>query len=276
MSLDLIETGSFVSEDIARKPPDQLRVVNWNIARGARLHEIIEFLRATNADLICLQEADRNALRTGRRNIAAEIASALRMNYAFGVEFEELSEGDRHLRAHHGQATLSPFPLTENRILRFARQSRFWHPYWFIPKLAMFQRRLGGRMALLSHVRIAGKTVAVYNVHLESRSESVRRDQLSETLTSARQYNDDVPILLAGDFNLDVVQSSGASMIAAGRFENALSNKGFRTTPSTHLGRKDAIDWILFKGKMRVVTAQVHDSITASDHYPVSLTLNML
>ena len=102
MSLDLVEFGSFVTDDPVRKPTDQLRVVSWNIARGARLNEITDFLRATNADLICLQETDRNARRTGRRNIAAEIASALRMNYAFGVEFEELSEGDRYLRADHG------------------------------------------------------------------------------------------------------------------------------------------------------------------------------
>lgn len=275
MSLDLIESGSFISDDVAPRATNQLRIISWNIARGARLNQIIEFLRAANADLVCLQEADRNALRTGRRNIASEIASALRMNYAFGVEFEELSECDGNLRAHHGQATLSPFPLTSVRVLRFARQSRFWHPYWFVPKLAMFQRRIGGRMALLSHVRIREMTVAVYNVHLESRSEKVRQDQLSETLTSARQYDPEVPILVAGDFNLDAAQNSAAPTIDAARFENPFRNKGERTTPTTHFGRRDAIDWILFKGKMRVVTAQVHDSVTASDHYPLSLTLDV-
>ena len=276
MSLDLLESGSFVTDDVAPRATDQLRIISWNIARGARLNEITDFLRATNADLICLQETDRNARRTARRNIAAEIASALRMNYAFGVEFEELSESDGHLRAHHGQATLSPFPFTDGHILRFARQSRFWHPYWFVPDLAIFQRRLGGRMALLTHVRLGTKTVAVYNVHLESRSDSVRQAQLSEAVQDARRYDGSTPIILAGDFNLDVAEGRAASMIDAGRFENPLRNKGIRTTPSTHFGRNDAIDWILFKGAMRVVTAQVHDSIKASDHYPVSLTLKML
>ena len=131
-------------------------------------------------------------------------------------------------------------------------------------------------MALLTHVRLGTKTVAVYNVHLESRSDSVRQAQLSEAVQDARRYDGNTPIILAGDFNLDVAEGQAASMIDTGRFENPLRNKRIRTTPSTHFGRNDAIDWILFKGPMRVVTAQVHDSIKASDHYPVSFTLKML
>lgn len=273
MSLDVVESGSFVADDVARKPTDQLRIVSWNIARGARLKEIIEFLRATNADLICLQETDRNARRTGCRNVAADIASALHMNYAFGIEFEELSEGNSLMRAHHGQATLSAFPLSDVRILRFSRQSQFWHPYWFIPKLAMFQRRIGGRMALLSHVQFGDKTVVVYNVHFESRSDRVRQAQLAEALEHSRRFDSDCRIVLAGDFNLDAAEHSAASVIHAAGFENPLTNKAARTTPSAHFGRKDAIDWIFFKGTVRVVATQVHDSVTASDHYPLSLTL---
>lgn len=273
MSLDVVESGSFVTDDVRRKPTNQLRIVSWNVARGSRLKEVIEFLRATNADLICLQETDRNARRTGRRNIAAGIASALSMNYVFGVEFEELSEGNGDLRAHHGQATLSPFPLSDARILRFSRQSRFWHPYWFIPKLAVFQRRIGGRMALFSHVQFGNKKVAIYNVHFESRSDDVRQAQLAETLQYAGYDSSDSRIVIAGDFNLDVEEHSVASVIHAAGFENPLENKAVRTTPSAHFGRKDAIDWILFKGTMRVVSAQVHDSVTTSDHYPLSVTL---
>ena len=275
MSLDLIESGSFVKNDVTCSPTDELRIVSWNIARGARLKEIIEFLHTTNADLICLQETDRNARRTGQRNVAAEVASALRMNYIFGVEFEELSERDAGVRAHHGHATLSPFPLTDTGLLRFSRQSRFWHPYWFVPNLAIFQRRIGGRMALVTLLRIGGQTVAVYNVHFESRSEGVRRAQLSETVQDASRYDGATPVVVAGDFNLHVAEHPARSVIEAARFENPFKNKIDRTTPSSHFGRKAAIDWILFRGAMRVVVAQVHDSVTASDHYPLSVTLKM-
>lgn len=275
MSLDAIETGSFSSENIALQPKDRIRVVSWNVERGSRLAEIIAFLRGLKADLICLQETDRNARRTGRRNIAAEIASELRMNYAFGIEFEELAEGSSGSPAHHGQATLSPFPLTDSRILRFRKQSRFWHPYWWVPNVAKFQRRLGGRMALLSNVRMGGRTLAVYNLHLESRSASTRRAQLSELLQDARQYDGNTPIALAGDFNLDMTERAAASAIVDMRFLNPFEHEHQRTTPFNHVGRHGAIDWILINGQLCSVAARVHSSVSASDHYPLSLTLRL-
>jgi endonuclease/exonuclease/phosphatase family metal-dependent hydrolase len=274
MSLDIVETGSFSSEDAAPQPKDLIHIVSWNIACGSRLAEIIEFLRRSNADLICLQETDCHARRTEGRNIAAEIANALRMNYAFGIEFQELAEGSSGSPAYHGQATLSPFPLMDCRILRFRNQSRFWHPYWWVPKVAKLQRRLGGRMVLLTNITIGDKQIAVYNLHLESRSDSTRRAQLSEVLQAANLNDRNVPIVLAGDFNFDL-NGAAASAVADMRFHNPFEHEQQRTTPSNHIGRKGAIDWILIKGQLRSVAARVHSSVLASDHYPLSLTLRL-
>ena len=41
-------------------------------------------------------------------NIAREISQKLEMNYVFGREFQELTQGPRTSPAYHGQATLSP------------------------------------------------------------------------------------------------------------------------------------------------------------------------
>ncbi|MGO9432991.1 MAG: endonuclease/exonuclease/phosphatase family protein [Terracidiphilus sp.] len=108
--------------------PNAIRIVTWNINRGQRLNEVIEFLAEAAADLILLQEVDLNARRTHCRNVAHYIAQALTMNYAFGCEFEELSQRCNRMPAYHGQATLSRFPLLNSRILRFHRQSGFWLP----------------------------------------------------------------------------------------------------------------------------------------------------
>jgi endonuclease/exonuclease/phosphatase family metal-dependent hydrolase len=81
--------------------------VDWNINRGLKLAGIIGFLRGTGADLILLQECDLNARRTNRINIAEEIARQLKMNYVFGREFQELTQGSTDSPAYHGQATLS-------------------------------------------------------------------------------------------------------------------------------------------------------------------------
>ncbi len=272
MSLDVIETGSFAKGESTYQSNDSVHILSWNIARGSRLDAVIEFLAGTNAHLICLQETDRNARRTEGHNIAAEISRALKMNYAFGIEFEELSEGSTESPAYHGQATLSVFPFTDSRILRFRDQSCFWRPRWWVPNQATFQRRVGGRIALYSNVRIGDRTLGVYNLHLESRSDRVRRAQLSELLEDARGYDGDGPIIVAGDFNFDLAEPSAASVIADARFHNPFKDR-LRTTPSNHFGRKGVIDWILLKGPLGTVDARVHSSVSASDHYPISLTL---
>ena len=94
--------------------------MSWNIARGRRLDEIAEFLAGANADLILLQEVDKHARRTAYRNIAEFLAQKLRLFYAFGIEFHELAQGSRDAPAHHGQATLSRWPLCDSRVLRFS------------------------------------------------------------------------------------------------------------------------------------------------------------
>src|SRR5882724_6222444 len=146
--------------------PRSIRVVNWNIDRGQRLPEIIDFLASQQADILTLQEVDINAKRTRQLNIAEEIARKLGMNYAFGREFEELTQGSRTSPAFHGQATLSRWRLRNPRVIRFRSQSGFWRPRWLLPRTEPFQERLGGRIALVTEVEMAGRALSVYNLHL--------------------------------------------------------------------------------------------------------------
>ena len=184
------ESGNFAVPRWLFLPPDSIRVVSWNIDRGLKLSGVIDFLAGAKADIILLQEADLNARRTHHINVAKEIAQKLEMNYVFGREFQELTQGSKTSPAYHGQATLSRWPLSNSRIIRFQQQSNFWRPHWFLPEIAPFQERLGGRLALVSEVSIAGNTIVNYNLHLESKSDDrLRRSQLDEVLDDAKQYN---------------------------------------------------------------------------------------
>ena len=89
--------ASFSKEPLPREWPETIRLVSWNVNRGLHLTEIIEFLAASSADLILLQETDVNARRTRHLNVPREIAEALKMNYVFGREFEELGQGNARL-----------------------------------------------------------------------------------------------------------------------------------------------------------------------------------
>jgi endonuclease/exonuclease/phosphatase family metal-dependent hydrolase len=150
-----------------------VRVGQWNIERGlnfdlirSALSDPSEFLRKTatehrispdrrkviesqltrlqGVDVLVLNEADWGMQRTEYRDIARDLATALRMNYAYGVEFvevdpvfdlntEQVHLGDarqerrlqqdlqvdpQQYRGLHGTAILSRYPIERARILR--------------------------------------------------------------------------------------------------------------------------------------------------------------
>jgi len=144
-------TGNFAPCRWQFWPPQTIRVVNWNIDRGLRLPEITDFLASQQADLLTLQEADVNAKRTHYLNVAEELARDLGMNYVFGREFEELTQGSRTSPPYHGQTTLSRWRLKNPRVIRFRSQSRFWRPRWFLPHTALM------RPLSRANIRAAGR-----------------------------------------------------------------------------------------------------------------------
>jgi endonuclease/exonuclease/phosphatase family metal-dependent hydrolase len=271
-----IVTGSFAPFKWSLWPPRSLRVVDWNINRGQQLRGIIEFLASTNADILILQEADLNARRTHRLNIAEEIARKLEMNYVFGREFEELVQGSNVSPAYHGQATLSKWPISNPRLIRFSKQSHFWQPHWFLPRIEPFQERLGGRMALVAQIDVAGSKVVTYNLHLESRgNDALRISQLAEVLSDATCCDAECPVIVAGDFNLNASREPVALALANARFQDAVaSSRSAPTTPAHGLfeGRR-RIDWAFVRGPLRTSSGHVHGSVNASDHYPISFML---
>ena len=270
-------TGNFAAWRWQSSPPQAIRVVNWNIDRGLRLPEITEFLASQPADLVTLQEVDLNARRTHYRNVAEDLARKLGLNYVFGREFEELTQGSRTSPAYHGQTTLSRWRLKNPRIIRFRSQSGFWRPRWFLPRTEPFQERLGGRIALVTEVELPGSVVTVYNLHLESRgNNNLRLCQLKEVLDDAAIYAPRVPTLLAGDLNFDVSQGQTPVLIQGTGFRSVFGQARLDTTPAHKLfGGPRAIDWAFVSGAVEAAQGQVHAKVTASDHYPMTFALRL-
>jgi len=270
-----ILTGKFAPLPLLLWPPKSLRIVDWNIERGQRLQGITDFLASANADILILQEVDVNARRTHRLNIAEEIARKLGMNYVFGREFEELVQGSKNSPAYHGQATLSKWPILNPRLMRFSKQSHFWQPHWFLPKIEPFQERRGGRIALVAEINVAGQKLVTYNLHLESRgTDTLRISQLGEVLSDATCYKAERPIIVAGDLNLDASSEAVASAVAKAGFQDAVRAPHTPTTPARGVfERGRQIDWAFVRGPVRACSGQVHRRVKASDHYPISFML---
>ena len=190
VKLDRLLTTPFVSNTASTRvvlPKSSklgtfVRVVQWNIERGIEFDAIKAALSDANrlarlidssahprgssdrkqilqqvallkqADVIVLNEVDWGLKRTEYRNVASDLAAALRMNYAYGVEFvevdpialgteefEEVSAEDRaklktqitvdksRYRGLHGTAILSRFPLENVRLQPFEQQPHDWY-----------------------------------------------------------------------------------------------------------------------------------------------------
>lgn len=159
-----------------------MRVVEWNIERGveydairsaftnsasfAKLIDSTDYPRGSEkrrlilqqvalmkqADVIVLNEVDFGMKRTDYRNVVADLAVALQMNYAYGVEFievdrialglekfeelsperaaeleSEISVDRARYRGLHGNAILSRFPLENVRLEPFDHQPHDWY-----------------------------------------------------------------------------------------------------------------------------------------------------
>jgi endonuclease/exonuclease/phosphatase family metal-dependent hydrolase len=193
------------------------------------------------------------------------------MNYAFAPEFQELGQTSGEQPAYHGQATLTTMPIRASRLLRFESQSGFWKPHSYVPKWALFQRRLGGRIALISELAYRGGILVVYNLHLESRSGGrIQYQQLQEVLRDAQRYPPETPVIVAGDLNTKYRESAKEIMqlMRDSGYESAFGDRQERT--HWLVGN---LDWIFVRGPIRITSGKVHRDIHGSDHFAVSARL---
>lgn len=238
--------------------PQGLKVVTWNIQRGAEFDRILTTLQSLSPDIILLQEVDAFCRRSGWRDVAKDLADALEMNWVRAGEFQEIGESRRGVPALTGQAVLSKYSIEDSAVIPFAAQARL---RW---RLSPLQPRRGGRMAL--RFRTAG--ILVYNSHIESGgNDKLRRWQVEEILADqTREAHGEAPVVIAGDFNNSpAIRSSMFGPLTAAAFADALLGNEVRRTSIHH---KHPIDWIFVKN-LKARSSQVSEVAHASDHYPV-------
>jgi endonuclease/exonuclease/phosphatase family metal-dependent hydrolase len=226
--------------------PSAIRVVTFNIERGARAREAAELLRSrpelAGADVVMLQEM--------RAPGVEEMARALSLNYVYYPASHHTRQ-DRDI----GNAILSPWPIEERWKI-------------VLPHLSRFSRH--ARSAVAARVRIGGRTVRVYSLHLGTSinlSGEQRREQLAAIVEDARDSPD--PVVIGGDFN----GKSLAEWLAAQGFDWPTREVG----KTTHL-LAFSFDHVLARGLEPLgdpAAGVVRDTGGVSDHYPVWVTLRL-
>jgi endonuclease/exonuclease/phosphatase family metal-dependent hydrolase len=267
-TMNEIRRGGFAPQAPA---PKELKVLDWNIDRGTQLEKVAAGIASQQPDLAILQEVDLNARRSGTQDIARELAKRLNLNYVFAPEFQELGQKSSGEPAYHGQAILTSLPIRSTRMMRFQSQSDFWKPRAYLPQWGLFQRRLGGRVALIAELDYRGHVLVVYDLHLESRSAGdIQHEQLKEVLADADHYPKDTPIVIAGDLNTKYRHSQETIVqeLTKRGYEDAFAGRNERT----HF-LVGSLDYIFVRGAIHVSDAKVHRDMPGSDHFPISARL---
>ena len=196
---------------MGQSPPSEsresvsVRVVAWNIQRGAHLDGIARALESeaelARADVILLLESDLGMARSGNRNVARELAGRLGFDYVYGNSYLCLSAGNRreerqteaNTLALSGNAILSRLPLlrAENFSVAITKD-----------KFESSEKRLGHKKALWVEVAIGDKRLALAAVHLDSGASSAERAlQLADVVRTLEARGVSGTSLIGGDFN---------------------------------------------------------------------------
>lgn len=246
-----------------------LKIVCWNIERGQQLEAVAAVIKQESPTIALLQEVDLNARRTGYRNVAEHLAGRLGLNYLFAPEFEELGQGRREKPAYHGQAILSAVQTSSARFIRFRDQSSYWQPRWFMPNWAVFQRREGGRLAMVVELGTPPNRLVLYNVHLESRgAPDLRLRQIEEIIADTRRYPGETPIVIAGDLNTREPSPPAIKALLDAGFRKAVGGE-----VTTIHGTK--LDWFFVRGPLAFADGAIHGQVRASDHFPLTLRVRL-
>jgi endonuclease/exonuclease/phosphatase family metal-dependent hydrolase len=240
-----------------------LRVATWNIAGGRRegtsqvdLAAVIAGVQALGADVLAVQEVDRELARSGRQDQPRQIVEAFGpevfWSYApalIGDDFRPLTGPDPGGPAY-GNLLLSRLPLEVVEHLRFPPAG-------------------GGeqRTALIGTVRAGSRPITVGGVHLSNKQgHNVRQLRELQGVMAQRA----APRVLLGDLNLTSLPLTLGSRRGwpesghGGTFPNSRPNRQL-----DHVLRNEPAGVLIPRG-FRVVAAPVSDHRAAVAEFDVT------
>jgi endonuclease/exonuclease/phosphatase family metal-dependent hydrolase len=281
-------------------------VLSYNIQYSLGADNTYDMKRCVDvvrdADIICLQEIDRNWRRTKMEDQVAKIQALLPDRYcAFGpsldVDASAINPNGSvdNRRRQSGQMTISRFPIASSRAIQ-------------LPKEDTGELMNSWSAALETVILTPERPVRVINLHLTDVSETNRVSQISALIKHCEnatieggawngkewdeasrehwQLNDPVPtmppeMIFAGDFN-DEPQSRTYEILRRANLRDTWqpnSNSGvgvtFKTNPEQGTDRDMRIDFIFVSPQIEIIDSHIDETTDASDHQPVWATVRI-
>ena len=282
------------------------KIVSFNIQYSLGADNKYDMMRCIDvvrdADIICLQEIDRNWRRTNMVDQFAEVQALLPDRYcAFGPSLDvdasaRKSDGSvENRRRQSGQMTISRFPIASSRAIH-------------LPKDDTGDAMNSWSAALETVIMTPEKPVRIINLHLTDISETNRVSQISALIKHCEnatieggawngkewdeasrehwQLNDPVPpmpaeMIFTGDFN-DEPNSRVVELMHQAQFrdawqpnENSGTGVTFKTNPEQGTDHDLRIDFIFVSPHFEVIDSHIDELTSASDHQPVWATLRV-
>ena len=246
--------------EVRAKGDQTLRVVTLNLAHGrglapnqalvesdvisSNLRETARYLDALEADIVGLQEVDKDCNWSGNCSQADDIAKR--------AGFREYKLGVNNHRAGryqlvYGNALLSDLPVLECQNYPFSDSS------------------IGGKGFLVADVKIGGRVLTVCVLHLAPVGKGARRRQVQNIIGALK--NRENPLVVMGDFNCELGRDNVLEeMCEALELDTPRRGEGAGDTFRFLRGRR--IDYIFSSRSLRVSNYHVGEA-ELSDHRPV-------
>lgn len=258
---------SLISSGVLRKfgvnpPLSRSSAVARNIAAAAAAFSDGRLL--PQADILALQEADKETARAGGLHVARELASSLKMSWIhmpagiprgvapkkrqWWLDFEE--QIGLHDPGDTGIALLSHLPLED-----VTRIDLPWHDCLWRPRLAMGATVLVGQ-----------NKIRIFNAHIDPHPEADGQLKQLETMMDHADSST-LPTIVMGDFNT----LSDKKCIETRSF---LKARGYTTPLPTGTatwrgaGLRFHADWIFVRG-LKINKWGVARPLNVSDHWPI-------
>jgi endonuclease/exonuclease/phosphatase family metal-dependent hydrolase len=227
------------------------RVLVYNIHAGKdaggkdNLERVAQLIRSTKADVVLLQEVDRNTTRSGYVDQVAVLQKLTGLHGAFGKSLD-------YQGGEYGIAALSRWPVTNKQIV----------PLRVEPP----QVRAGGSVEPRVALIVETNGMRILNTHLDASREDRYRAQEVEQIIAIATSQD--VLLSGGDFNSEPDSAVQQRLRGAGLRDSwtECGQGQALTYPQNEPVKR--IDYLFLRGNARCSSARVLED-DASDHRAV-------
>jgi endonuclease/exonuclease/phosphatase family metal-dependent hydrolase len=255
ISLIAIFSGCIAEKEtsVTAPEPQILRIMTYNIHHGRGTDGKVDpartaaVIKEANADIVGLQEVDKNVRRSGNRDLTAEIADLLGMHFYFdkNINFDG---------GEYGSAILSRFPILEKTNTHY--------------KMLRPGEQRGLQQVILD---VNGRKILFMNTHIDYRPEDEERLLNIIEMKEAAERHPDLPTFLVGDFN--DLPGSRTLLSVQEMFTDTWAEMG-EGDGTTHIhatdGQHKRLDYIFYRTNESIQPLKIWvTNADASDHFPV-------